>query len=100
MAKKNKPNPEIKTLADLRAKWHQIAEDLLLNKRITKVRWTNVKENAELGWSCSGLRFTLDDGTECDVAMDDEGNGPGTLHTFNPYTGKQEVLCVLTAERE
>lgn len=84
------------SLTDLRARWNKTAREWLLGKKIVEVHYLEKHECQELGIHASCVRFKLDDGTECDVMQDDEGNGPGALHVYNPTKG-QEILCVVSA---
>lgn len=58
------------------AYWTKVARDILAGRKIVGVEYVEWEGLGELG-----LMLTLDDGTEVTVSKDDEGNGPGALHT-------------------
>jgi hypothetical protein len=96
MSKSKKPVlPADPPLNPLRTRWTATAREWLLGRTIVNVRYLTDEEVNELGIYASGVRLYLDDGTECDVMSDDEGNGPGALHVFNPHKG-QETICVVS----
>jgi hypothetical protein len=71
------------SLTDLQARWNEIAQRLLLNRKIVEVRYMNCDECAQEGWSGQGsIQLKLDNGTILRVSADDEGNGPGALFCF------------------
>ena len=96
MAKKKNPESKIEDLYGLVNKWNETARDWLLGRKIVEVHYLTKAECLELGVFASGIRFTLDNGVECDVMRDDEGNGPGALHVFNPKDGSKDILCVVS----
>jgi len=57
--------------------WYKYAEDLLLNKKIVKVHWSDWSEEE---WTQTGLVFVTEDNTAFFLSSDDEGNNPGALH--------------------
>lgn len=57
--------------------WYKYAEDLLLNKKIVKVHWSDWDEEE---WTQTGLVFVTEDNTAFFLSSDDEGNNPGALH--------------------
>ena len=73
--------------------WVKRAERVLLNKKIVKVRWMTMSEQAATGWDGDrAIILELDDGTLVYPSRDDEGNGPGALFTTDK---KEPVLPVL-----
>ncbi len=65
--------------AELR--WNRIATKLLVGRKIISVRYMLPDEYEEFGWTGSTLVIFLDDGSYFYASQDDEGNGPGALHT-------------------
>jgi len=58
--------------------WYNSAQKLLMDRTIVNVWWQEWDEDyPEEG---TGLVFTTDKGDAFFVGMDDEGNGPGSLH--------------------
>ena len=71
--------------AEMYRKWVSRAEDILLNKKIVKIRWMDESEaNEGLGWHSRPVILILDDGTEVIPQRDDEGNDGGALLWINP----------------
>lgn len=70
--------------------WNKNAQDVLLNKKIVKVRYLTKEEAKEIGWDSRPVYFELEDGTYCFCSMDDEGNNGGAL-----FYNKDGVLPVL-----
>lgn len=96
-------NPVIaaKNLQELRQAWDGIAAGWLKGRTIVDVRYWTEEERSQItyGNRGRGIRLFLDNGVEVDVMSDDEGNGPGALHLFNPRgaLGKQqEILPVVS----
>ncbi|MCK9521347.1 MAG: hypothetical protein WC279_14775 [Sulfurimonas sp.] len=55
--------------------WERAAQKVLLGRKIVKVQYV------EYDYGQHGIAFKLDNGTMVYVMADDEGNGPGALHT-------------------
>lgn len=77
---------------DLENHWAKIASDLLLNKKITRVRYVSPKEADDMGWNSRPVAFMLETGVWVFASMDDEGNDGGSLFTTDP---NESVLPVL-----
>ena len=73
-------------------KWNKVAEDLLLNRKIVKVRYMTKKESKEMIWDKRPVCFLLDNGTWVYPSMDDEGNNGGALFSTDK---KNDTLPVL-----
>ena len=69
--------------------WEGRANDLLLGKQITEVRWLDKKEAEDIGWDSRPVALQLDDGTWIMPMRDDEGNDGGAL-----AVGSEETLGV------
>jgi hypothetical protein len=61
--------------------WAKVASDLLLNKKITRVRYVSPKEADDMGWNSRPVAFMLETGVWIFASMDDEGNDGGALFT-------------------
>ncbi len=59
--------------------WNKMANDLLLNRKITEVAYASDEEVKLLGIHSRPLIFSLDDGTNILVMSDEEGNDAGSL---------------------
>jgi len=69
----------------------ELANKLMLGKRIDRIEYMSVDEAREFGWHKRPIIIILDDGTELYPQMDDEGNDGGALSVYNkkePKTGK------------
>lgn len=64
---------------DLHEKWHKDAEDALVGRRITAVRWMYQAEVTGLCWGNTAIMLYLDDGSVIVPWTDDEGNDAGAL---------------------
>ena len=73
----------MKNIEDLELFWTKKAKDLLLNRKIVKVKYLSMKETKEIfGYErhrC--LAFMLDNYVWIFPSQDDEGNGAGSLFT-------------------
>ena len=74
---------------DARKHWEKKANNLLLGKQITEVRWLDEKEANDIGWDSRPVAIQLDDGTWIMPMRDDEGNDGGAL-----AVGADETLPV------
>ena len=85
---------ELSTMNELEIEdyWAKEASDLLLGKKITRVRYVSPKEADALGWNCRPVAFMLETGVWVFASMDDEGNDGGALFTTLP---DKSVLPVL-----
>ncbi len=54
---------------------------MLVGCKIVGASYTTEEEMRDLIWDVAGLVIELDNGTSLTVCQDDEGNGPGALHT-------------------
>lgn len=72
--------------------WAKEASDLLLGKKITRVRYVSPKEAEDMGWTHRPVAFMLETGVWVFASMDDEGNDGGALFTTMP---DKSVLPVL-----
>ena len=65
--------------------WVELAEEILLNKKIVKIEWMSESEADEMhGWYKRPVKLHLDDGTILLPQMDDEGNDGGALLWVSP----------------
>ena len=64
---------------DVESKWTEAAKAVLLGRTIVEVRYLNDQEMDDLDWESKSLVFKLDNGIECILCSDDEGNDGGTL---------------------
>lgn len=72
--------------------WARIASDVLLGKKITRVRYVSLKESEDMGWSSRPVAFMLETGVWVFASMDDEGNDGGALFTSHPVNAVLPVL--------
>lgn len=70
---------ETTTKQTIEKKWTEKAQEVLLNKKIVKVRYLTETEMEGLGWYKNPVCFQLSDGTLCFLSADDEGNDGGSL---------------------
>ena len=70
--------------------WETKARELLLNKKIVKVRYLSDEECSDLMWTNKPVSFMLEDETWIIPMADDEGNNGGAL-----AIGETETLPVL-----
>ena len=75
--------------------WTKLAKEVLQGKTITEVRYLNDEEMEKMGWYKRPICFFLNDGTNCVVSMDDEGNDGGVL-----FFNSDGVLPVLTYNKK
>lgn len=61
--------------------WNKQASDVLLGKKIVRVRYLTDKEADALGWYSKPVAFLLDNGIWVYPSADDEGNNGGALFT-------------------
>jgi len=71
-------------------KWTEKAQEVLLNKKIVKVRYLTESEMEGLGWYKNPVCFQLNDGTLCFLSADDEGNDGGSLF----YQDDKGIECL------
>lgn len=74
-----------------------IANDMLLNKKITSVKYMSSNEADEFGWDKRPIIITLDDGTEIYPQTDEEGNNGGALALYNHDKDGQSFYSVMPA---
>lgn len=72
--------------------WDTVANNLLLGKKIVKVRYFTEHECREMGWLYRPVALLLDSGIWVYPSSDDEGNEGGALFTTD---GKEPVLPIL-----
>ena len=72
--------------------WTKIAEDILLNRKIVKIRYMSEKEVDDMYWHKSPVCMQLDSGVWIFPSCDDEGNDGGALFTTDD---KESCLPVL-----
>lgn len=77
---------------DYQAKWTEIASDLLLNRKIVKVRYMEQAEADDMGWYSRPVAFLLDNGVWVFPSADDEGNNGGALFTTDRNNSVLPVL--------
>jgi len=70
--KSDEENPFVK-------RWEKFAQDVLLNKKIVKVRYLTNEEQKNLGWYRKAVVIQLQDGTLFFPSADDEGNDAGAI---------------------
>ena len=80
----------VKTKQTVLFMWEKKAKELLLNKKIVKVRYLTDEERDDLMWNNKPVMFMLDDETWIIPMADDEGNDGGAL-----AIGETETLPVL-----
>ena len=70
--------------------WNKVASKVLKGKTIVEARYLNDEEMEMMGWYKRPLCFFLNDGTSCNLSMDDEGNDGGVL-----FYGENGILPTL-----
>lgn len=81
---------QLKTKEEINSYWTKKAKQVLEGKKIVEVRYLNDEEMEMMGWYKRPICFILNDGTQCLLSMDDEGNDGGVL-----FYGTDGVLPVL-----
>jgi hypothetical protein len=61
--------------------WTKIAQEQLLNRTITAVRYMTDKEQLDMGWYKKSLIIELDNGLLIYPSADPEGNDAGVVFT-------------------
>lgn len=69
------------THAECVDRWTKEASDLLVGRKIVRVRYMTQEECDHLGWTAKGIVIHLDDGNLIYPSRDDEGNDAGALFT-------------------
>lgn len=77
---------------ELTQHWDKVASDLLLGRKITKVRYFSEEEAENMGWSGRPVAMLLDNGIWVFPSCDDEGNEGGSLFTSHD---RDQVLPLL-----
>lgn len=77
---------------DYQQKWTEVASDLLLNRKIVKVRYMEQSEADDMGWYSRPVAFLLDNGIWVFPSADDEGNNGGSLFTTDSNNSVLPVL--------
>lgn len=72
--------------------WNKVASDLLLGRKIVKVRYLTDEEADEMGWFGRPVALLLDNDMWIYPSRDDEGNDGGALFTSHD---KEPVLPLL-----
>lgn len=67
--------------SELTKHWDKVASDLLLGRKITKVRYFTEEEAENMGWTGRPVAMLLDNGIWVFPSSDDEGNEGGSLFT-------------------
>ena len=70
-----------KVLNDLEKGWNEVAQKLLLGKKIVNVRYLSKEEMDDMGWYVRTVAFQTEDGLWFFPSRDDEGNDGGALFT-------------------
>lgn len=66
---------------DLEKGWNEVAQKLLLGKKIVSVRYMSKEEMDDMGWYVRTVAFQTEDGLWFFPSRDDEGNDGGALFT-------------------
>ena len=74
---------------DLEKGWNEVAQKLLLGKKIVNVRYMTKEEMAQMGWYVRTVAFQTEDGLWFFPSRDDEGNDGGAL-----FTSDDEHSCL------
>jgi hypothetical protein len=88
--KKKQIMSDLKTQKEISTFWTTKAKEVLQGKTIVEVRYLNDEEMEMMGWYKRPICFFLNDGTNCILSCDDEGNDGGVL-----FYGSDGVLPVL-----
>lgn len=68
-------------MSALDKRWTEIAEKMLVGRKIVSVRYLSKEEQGEMGWYHRGVVIQLDDDNVIFPSRDDEGNDAGALFT-------------------
>jgi len=77
----NALNTKEKVMNDLEKGWNEVAQKLLLGKKIVSVRYMSKEEMDDMGWYVRTVAFQTEDGLWFFPSRDDEGNDGGALFT-------------------
>ena len=77
---------------DLTEKWGKLASDLLVGRKIVKVRYMTDEEQEDHMWFRKSVVIHLDNGVIIYPSADDEGNDAGAIFTTQ---GELSVLPVI-----
>ena len=77
---------------NIEKRWTKIAENILLNRKIVKIRYMSEEETDEMYWHCSPICMQLHSGVWIYPSSDDEGNDGGALFTTDD---KESCIPVL-----
>jgi hypothetical protein len=77
----NALNTKEKVMNDLEKGWNEVAQKLLLGKKIVNVRYLSKEEMDDMGWYVRTVAFQTEDGLWFFPSRDDEGNDGGALFT-------------------
>jgi hypothetical protein len=77
---------------DYQKQWTEVASNLLLNRKIVKVRYMEQSEADDMGWYSRPIAFLLDNGVWIFPSADDEGNNGGALFTTDRDNSVLPVL--------
>ena len=81
-------------IMDIINQWTNTANQVLLNRKITNVRYLTEEEQSAFQWYSKCVVIELDDGTIVFPSRDDEGNDAGALH-YSKGQGHMDVLPVI-----
>ena len=73
-------------------RWTKVASDMLLGRKIVKVRYMTVPEMEDLGWYSRCVVMILDDGNIIYPSKDDEGNDAGSMFTMDKDNNTLPVI--------
>ena len=77
-------------MTEIEKQFTKEAQKVLEGRKIINVRYLDDEEMEMMGWYRRPICFILNDGTQCLLSMDDEGNDGGVL-----FYGTDGVLPVL-----
>ena len=64
-------------------RWTKVAADMLVGRKIVRVRYMTVPEMEDMGWYSRCVVMILDDGNIIYPSKDDEGNDAGSIFTMD-----------------
>ena len=79
---------------EMKKKWQDRAEKILVGRKIVKVEWFSDKEAENNMWHSKPIAMLLDDGIWIFPSRDDEGNDGGALFTTSKVESCLPVMSI------
>lgn len=78
----------------LRESWERDVNAAMQDAVFERIRWLTQQEQDDMDWPCAAPVLVFSNGVEMVATADDEGNGPGALHTN--IKGRLSILPVMS----